>query len=293
MIALLLGIASMANAKDDYPLRPPDTSSPRATLNGFIATADDIYRRMKSVLESYAESDRLYLTAEERRQQLTALGEAPDTFRYLDLSRIPPVLRDTVSAERVLQLKEILDRIEVPQFVDVPDQDAMARLSSKRWRLPNTEIDIVQIESGPRAGEYLVSAETIERLPEFYQRVEELPYKPGPGEQLASVYRRLTHDDRATIYEAFLSSPVGLSFIFPPRWLLSLPDWAKRPVGGLSAWQWLGLIVGIMAGALIIWLGYRAARRPDDHEDAARPYWRATASPGRHIRGWYPDAIRA
>ena len=57
----------------------------------------------------------------------------------------------------------------------------MARRRSKRWRLPNTEIDIVLIENGPRAGEYLVSAETIDRLPEFYERVKDLPYKPGPA----------------------------------------------------------------------------------------------------------------
>src|SRR5215471_16750051 len=111
LIALLLGFASVASAGDDYPLRPPDTSSPRATLHGFIAITDDIYRRMASVLEAYAESDRLYPTAEERRQQLAALREAPKIFRYLDLSLVPPVLMDTVSAERALQLKEILDRI--------------------------------------------------------------------------------------------------------------------------------------------------------------------------------------
>jgi MscS family membrane protein len=279
LIVLLLGIASVANANDDYPLRPPDTSSPRATMNGFIATTDDIYRQMKSVLETYAESDRLYPTAEERRQQLAALEEAPEAFRYLDLSHIPPVLRDTVSTERALQLKEILDRIEIPQSADIPDQDAMARQSTKRWRLPNTEIDIVRIENGPRAGEYLVSAETVKRLPEFYQRVKELPYKPGPGEQLASVYRKLSYDESATIYEAFLSSPTGLSFIFPPRWLLRLPSWAKMSVAGSPAWQWLGLTVASLIGGLIIWFGYRAARRPDDDEDAARPYWRVLLLP--------------
>ncbi|HEX3347146.1 MAG TPA: mechanosensitive ion channel domain-containing protein, partial [Acetobacteraceae bacterium] len=240
---------------------------------------DDIYRRMKSVLEAYADSDRLYPTAEERRQQLEALGEARDTFRYLDLSHVPPVLMDTVSAERLLQLKEILDRIEIPQFTDIPDRDAMARQLTKRWRLPNTEIDIVQIENGPRAGEYLVAAETIERLPQFYQRVSALPYKPGSGEQLASIYRKLSHGGSATIYEAFLSSPIGLSFIFPPRWLLSLPDWTKVPVVDLTAWQWLGLVLGSLTGGLIVWLGHRAARRADDREDAARPRWRAMLLP--------------
>jgi MscS family membrane protein len=278
-MACLLGAATVAKAADDYPLRPPDTSSPRATLQGFIATTDDIYRRMKSVLEGYADSDRLYLTTEERRQQRAALAEAPDTFRYLDLSRVPPVLMDTVSVERLLQLKEVLDRIEVPQLVDIPDRDAMASQPTKRWRLPNTEIDIARIENGPHADEYLVAAETIERLPEFYERVKRLPYKPGPGEELASVYRKVSHSSSATIYEAFLSSPIGFSFIFPPRWMLSLPNWAKVPVAGVTAWQWLGLVIGSLIGGLIIWLGHRAARRTDDREDAARPHWRALLIP--------------
>ena len=55
----------------------------------------------------------------------------------------------------------------------------MARLALRRWRLPGTEIDFVQVQDGPRAGEYLVSAETVDRLPEFYAKVANLPYKPG------------------------------------------------------------------------------------------------------------------
>jgi len=119
----------------------------------------------------------------------------------------------------------------------------------------------------------------IERLPEFYQRVKNLPYKPGPGKELAEIYRKLSHTNSATIYEAFLGSPVGFSFILPPRWLLSLPDWAKIPVAGLTAWQWLGLAVGVVFGVLIIWLGHRAARRTNDREDAPAPHWRALLLP--------------
>jgi MscS family membrane protein len=109
--------------------------------------------------------------------------------------------------------------------------------------------------------------------------VKDLPYKPGPGEQLASIYRKLSHSESATIYQAFLSSPIGLSFIFPPRWLLSLPDWTKVPVAGLTAWQWLGLAVGFLIGWLIVWLGHRLARRTGDREDAAGPHWRAFLLP--------------
>jgi hypothetical protein len=47
-----------------------------------------------------------------------------------------------------LQLKEILNRIDIPAFADIPDREAMARQPSKRWRLPNTEIDIVSSRMG-------------------------------------------------------------------------------------------------------------------------------------------------
>jgi MscS family membrane protein len=280
LAALVFGIASAASAADNYPLRPPDTSSPRATLQGFIAATDDIYRRMKSVMENYAESGRLYPTSEERRERLAALSDAAKLSRYLDLSNVPPVLRDTVSLERVVQLKEVLDRIELPPFTDIPDQDAMAQSPAKRWRLPNTEIDIVRIDNGPRAGDYLVAAETIERLPEFYERVKNLPYRPGPGGELDNAYRNLSNSGSATIYDALLSSPMGLSIVVPPRWLLSLPDWAKVRFAGATAWQWLGMAIEFVMGGLIVWLADRAGRqRPDDSEAAPGPHWRAVMLP--------------
>ena len=121
-----------ANAADNLPLRPPDTSSPRATLQGFIQTTDDIYRRMAVVLEDYGKSDRLYPSRREQRKQVDALERRVEGF--CGSSTYPacaPVLQDTVPAERLLQLKEILDRIEVPAFADIPDREAMARMPSE------------------------------------------------------------------------------------------------------------------------------------------------------------------
>ncbi|HEY7581664.1 MAG TPA: mechanosensitive ion channel family protein [Acetobacteraceae bacterium] len=277
--AVLLGTATAANTDDAYPLRPPDTSSPRATLQGFIAATDDIYRNTMAVMQNYATSGRLYLSAEERRQQSASFKKARALFRYLDLSRVPPVLSETVAVESVLQLKEVLDRIDMPPFADIPDPTTGQPV--KRWRLPDTEIDIVRIDSGPRAGEYLVAADSIERLPEFYARVRDLPYRPGAGEQLATLYRRLSDaGSRVTIYDAFLSSPIGLSYIIPPRWMLSLPDWAKLRYAGATPWQWLGLAVALLLGALVIWLGHRAARlRANGDATTAGPHWRALLLP--------------
>jgi MscS family membrane protein len=276
---VLLGTATAANPDDAYPLRPPDTSSPRATLQGFIAATDDIYRNTMAVMQNYASSGRLYLSAEERRQQSASFEKAPTLFRYLDLSRIPPVLSETVAVERVLQLKEVLDRIDIPAFAGIPD--ATTGQPVKRWRLPDTEIDIVRIDSGPRAGEYLVAADSIERLPEFYARVRDLPYRPGAGEQLVALYRRLSDaGSRVTIYDAFLSSPIGLSYIIPPRWMLGLPDWAKLRYAGATPWQWLGLAVSLLSGALVNWLGHRMARRRANGDPAAPgSHWRALLLP--------------
>ena len=122
LLLFLLAISWAANAADKDPLRPTDTSSPRATLQDFVETTDDVYRRMSEVLEEYGKSDRLYLSHDEQQKQIGALREAPKIARLLDVSGIAPVLKDTVTVERILQLKEILDRIDIPAFADIPDR---------------------------------------------------------------------------------------------------------------------------------------------------------------------------
>jgi MscS family membrane protein len=270
LACLLIGVAQTARAAETSPLRPADTSSPRATIQSFMTTGDDIYRRMKEVLAEYRDSDRLYLNPVERQKQAGIFRTVPKAIRALDVSGISPVLVDAVAAERVLQLKEILDRIEIPPFADIPDREAMARTAAKRWRLPETEIDFVLVEHGPRAGEYLVSAETVERLPEFYERVKGLAYKPGPAQELSDLYQTLSSGKTDTIYEAYSSSPVGLGYIVPPRWMLHLPDWARIRIAGVTAWQWLGLSVGVVVGALVVLAGYRLARRVANRGEAER-----------------------
>ena len=225
-------------------------------------------------------SDRLYLTSQERQEQIDLLRRAPKAIRAMDVSGIPPVLQDTVPIERALQLKEILDRIELPPLADIPDQETMVRLALTRWRLPGTEIDFVQVRDGPRAGEYVVSAETVDRLPEFYAKVANLPYKPGAAKQLNEVFRRLSSGGTSTLYEAFASSPAGLAAIVPPRWLLNLPVWSTVPLAGVSAWQWLGLSIGLLFGVLFIFACHRLARRRGDRdEEQSGLSWRALSVP--------------
>jgi MscS family membrane protein len=280
LFIVMFGFSSPAKAADVNPLRPVDESSPRATLQGFVALIDEAYRGMADVIKSYGTSNRLYLSPEERKRQIGLLSRGTSAVQFLDTSRISPVLKDTIAVERALQLKEILDRIELPAFDAIPDRDAIARSSAKRWRLPNTEIDIVMIENGPRAGEWLVSADTVGRLPAFYERVKNLPYKPGPAKQAADAYRALSSNRTTTIYEAFTTSPLGLEAIIPTRWMVSLPVWAKAQIAGVTLWQWFGFVFGSLVGLLFLFGVYRFARRlARRREDGAAPGWPSLLTP--------------
>ena len=280
LFIIVFGFSNLAKAADVNPLRPVDESSPRATLEGFIETIDEAYLGMANFLKSYAASNHLYLSAEERKRQFEILSNGTKTVQFLDTSRISPVLKDTVAVERALQLKEILDRIELPALAAIPDRDAIARSSAKRWRLPNTEIDIILIENGPRAGDWLVSADTVDRLPAFYEAVKDLPYKPGPAKQAADAYRALSSNRTTTIYGAFTSSPIGLEAIIPTRWMLSLPVWAKAQIAGVTLWQWFGFVFGFLVGLLFVFGVYRLARRlARRREDDAVPGWHSLLTP--------------
>jgi len=277
-LALALVLVSLGQGRADTaapePLRPPDTSSPRATLEGFMDTTAGIQAGFVEVLKSYVSSDRLYPSAEERRQQRAILASGRRVLRYLDLSAISPVLQDTVGPERAVQLGEVLTRIALPPIETVPDGDAVARDSLRKWRIPDTEIDIVRIDNGPRTGDWVFSAATVEQVPEFYALVKDEPYKPGPARELAALYRKISHNRATSLYEAFSNSPAGLLLV-PPRWMLNLPGWGKARIFGVAVWQWIGLAIVTAMAALFLFAVYRLARwlGRGRAEDDAGPHW--------------------
>src|SRR4051794_24580114 len=277
---IILSGSSVGAVADSNPLRPPDTSSPRESLRNFVTNLDSAYLRMRDLLTSYFRSGRLYFNADERRRQAEIIPRAKEAIQSFDFSGVLPILRNTLPIERAIQLKEILSRIEVPAFEDIPDRDAMSRMSAKKWRLPNTEIDLVLIENGPRAGSYVISSETVDRLPEFYDRVKRLPYKEGPAKELNDAYRALSSDKEGTIYEAFTSSPIGLDRIVPTRWMVRLPYWATALIFGIAVWQWLGFTFGLLVLVLSILGVHRLAYRlAGSREDGSGLFWPALLTP--------------
>ena len=118
----------------------------------------------------------------------------------------------------------------------------MAKAEFKRWTIPGTEIQIAQVKTGPRTGEYLFTPETLSRLPEFYAKVRDLPYKPG-----ASV----------GWYDFSTYSPVGVAMalhrILPPRWFLDTPQHRTRTLFlDQPVWRWLSILVVLGAGFAVV-----------------------------------------
>jgi MscS family membrane protein len=267
--ALTLLLPVTAAAVEPNPLSSVDTSSPRALLLSFSRTMDDGYAEIAGVVRSFVSSDRLYMNNTERTDRDRGVHSMRKAVNALDLSSTSPVLRDFLAAERVLQLKEILDRIELPAPSDVPDHAQMLQASRKRWRLPNTEIDIVLIEDGVRAGEYLIAAPSVEKLHTYFEHVKHLPYRPGPAKELSVAIQSISGGRIDSIYEYYLSTPAVLDRVVPLRWMLALPN-LPRPAG-LAVWQWLGLVFCLLIGGLLLLAVSRLARRRVEPPDEVGP----------------------
>jgi MscS family membrane protein len=182
LLWLLLGLPLLAwaatgdaGAGDPQPLHPPSTSSPRDTLRGFLGAVDQLVVKKRASGAFDEDSYRL-------------LRRAAD---LLDFSATP---HGDNWAERILRvalLHEVLGRISLPPETEVPDKQAVADGMLTDWQIPGTSIHIERVESGPRAGEFLFSAETVAAADRIYRRAKALPYRddatPGVYEQVVAL----------------------------------------------------------------------------------------------------------
>ena len=253
-VLLTLGMLQLwalpADAGVESPLKPIDTSSPRATLQGFLEFMNKGYAAGAGMIDLYLASSRLYLSPEDVATIKSTTGYQASAQRALDLSELPPATVDESSRHLAIQLKEVLDLIDLPPMESVPDAQAMAKSEFKRWTLPNSEIRIQRVEKGLRTGEYLFTPETLNRIPEFYDKVKDLPYKPG-----ASVG-----------WSDFSSySPVGVALalyrIIPPRWLVDAPRQRVRSTFlDQPLWRWVGIVAVLGIGLVFVRLCFRLSR---------------------------------
>lgn len=222
---------------DSYPLRPADTSSPHDTLQSFNASVN----RIQQALE----------TGEPEVAIWRPMRRAFETF---DFSQLPQRGKQAKQIEAALLLKEILDRIELPPDEEIPGDEELAEdeKALTHWSIPNTRITIARVEEGPRAGAFLFTAETVDRLEEFYEDAKHLPYKHGA---LVGVYQDYIHRPGR---------------IVPRSWAAMIPQWAETVVLGEALWQWLGFAIVVVTASFVIGGSLRWGRRWDARDHCSR-----------------------
>lgn len=201
------------------PLEPPDTSSPRATLESFMEATDDL-------------SDALQDDDMERDEIWQHWNRG---IRCFDLSQVPPTIVDDVAQESVLLLREILDRLKLPAMDTVPDKAFVRKNGLMKWRLPHTEIIVGKVVDGPKTGDFLFTPDTVERLNDYYLAVRDLPYSNGETQGLYEDY----------IYASGWMIPDGL--------IGELPDWLREDRLGQATWKWFGFLLVILFMVAVLW----------------------------------------
>jgi MscS family membrane protein len=225
----------------EHPLKPPDRSSPRAALQTFLEAGD----RLGAFLAQE------YIPSPSRADYRILVSWAQTTVESLDLSEMPPAARAKGGRAAALALYETLNRIELPPFDAIPggeQWDQATDANAARWVIPNTEISLARVETGPQAGEFLFSPETVADAASFYARVQDLPYtRPVPLENLK---------------EAILSGAAG--WMIPTRWIQALPEALRVPRAEQPAWKWIGLALLLGLFSLSLRLAYRISRWGSD-----------------------------
>jgi MscS family membrane protein len=231
--ALISGTIGAAN-----PLKPLDTSSPRATFESFLALTEEAASRYHA-----------FRNAPSPATQAALWQISEKAARLFDLSQVGPAARPKVADETFYLLWDVIARLELPDHGEIPavsvDEDDVEQADQPiRWRIPDTEITIVRISEGEHAGEFRFSPDTVKEARRFYEAVLELPYRrPMPIEDVYRVNQLTT------------------GWMIPLAWVEALPDWANTLLHGQVLWKWIALAVAMGLALGAVYALYRWGRR--------------------------------
>lgn len=266
VVTLIAVLAIRPNSPDAVsPIIPVNTDSPRSTLTGFMDIINKRYEMglgEHGLLLQFLKSDRHFPTESEEKtlHEMFALRLIPT--KYVDLSAIPDASKTESIWRLTTQLKEVLDRLPIPDIEKIPDAQMMEQAHKTSWQLPGTEIYITKVESGPRAGSYLFSAETLANTPKYYEAVKALPY---------------LHFGSPYFYNYTFHSPSGLGILLrhvvPFSWVMSLPSWVHYIIGDQPIWRWICIFVSMALFLLVTKASSLVARKMSAQRSHRDPTW--------------------
>lgn len=182
------------------------TSSPRETLRTFL-----------TAMNRYAEG--------RRTENAEAQASIASAIECLNLQEVPRMNRAHDGRQTAIFLKEILDRLYVPDYQAIPGEAEVASGKLTRWEVGDSGITIALVETGEKKGEFLFSSSLVNRAEMLFEQVKDRKYLPGSGQGAA----------------------------YEPSWILKhVPDWAKkRKFLEVALWQWIGLAAALFCGLVI------------------------------------------
>ncbi len=240
LLLLLLGCSALGpgsvGAQEREEIKAADTSSPQATLRSFIDACNEIHR----VIHAEKYLDR----ASPEHAEL-----ASRALDCIDMSKLPAFAREERAGEVAICLKEILDRVELPLWDEIPDTAAIEKAGGfeklSHWRIPGTRITIARVEEGPHRHEYLFSPGTVERAATYFKQIESREYREEGDEPEIS----------KNLHKWYVSVPghPALAAI-----VSRLPEWMQRGrTCGLANWKWPGLLVTLLIAITLMVVAYR------------------------------------
>jgi MscS family membrane protein len=179
------------------PDDPVQTGTPRETMRSFYTAMQDYKKGLDT-----------------RDDQLKE--RINDAIRCFDLSGMPMTGRHYEAVQAAVYLKEIIDRSVVMDYGQLPDSTARPL-----WKSHGGNFVIRQKQGGDQEGEYLITADTLSRLPDLFEQLKNHPYVPGGG--------------------------LGAGYQAP--WLdRHIPGWTFNKFLGIAYWQWIGLVLVALLG---------------------------------------------
>lgn len=248
-----------------------DAFSPAATLRSFATETQRI--------------EALYQTYQAAPTTATQLAMAAAFFRIgehlFDLSGIPPATRLKTGAAMVGYLADILTRLPEPPPGSIPGgagpggTGGTATDLPARWTIPGTEIRLVRLADGPRAGDYVVSAGTVARLPLFHAQAAAMPrLRPSALGDWTTTQQRFVGPWLARLPLEMLPAAAWVPLLGTPAWkilaivflglviLAAVLGWSlavRRRAAAASAWRRHAVLLavpGLLAALVVLGHGF-------------------------------------
>lgn len=228
-------------AMPSIALELADTSSPKHTLSSFM--------RDSSVVIEHWQNETLHLKEAQHAYS--------QVIRTMDLSMVPNRSRTVVVMEKIILLRELLDRIDQGTHQLVPNIEQIRGEEIDHWRLGNTDIVLSRQTLGDRTDQFLFSSNTVQSLSRWYRTMSALPY-----------YTEVRPD----YYQEFLISPGPM---FSKQFILSLPSSFNQLYGPLPLWQWFALTGVLSLCKMMINISFLLGERWNSRWEGKGLKWRA------------------